>query len=380
VRCLAAVLGYCGVPTELKGAPIARDEASAKKLAKVAVRRVYQFTESRYEEEATKEQKQLLEKRQELAREFRTKYLSGDANRSNAEPHFIGVFDTVASLSNPEAVRTLLIFGLIVFVVLIVGCYFFGIPLWWPFLAAAAIVVIAWCASLISRIRWPSLSWIGWPPHLTEPRMNFYNLHLSNNVPHARHAISIDETRASFERVIWGGSGTTTELIQKWFAGNHGDIGGGYPDNESRLSDAALKWLVTAAKSAGLKCDDRVLNFHPDSAGRQHDETQSWKFRFAAKTSRPVKALDAPLDDSVVERFLYSAVQQHGRFLPYRPRQLRAHVRVRHHFRADYLIRRFGPNAAQKVEILISRAAQRGIMVDAFIWYKTKSEIARRST
>jgi hypothetical protein len=344
------------------------------------VRRVYQFTESRYNKDATEEQKQLLEKRQELAREFRTKYHSGDANKSNAEPHFIGVFDTVASLSNPEARNTLTIFGVIVFVVLVVACYFFGIPLWWPLLAAGAIVVIGECANLISRIRWPSLSWIAWPPHLTERRMNFYNLALSNNVPHARHAISVDEARASFERVKWGGSATTTELVQKWFPGNHGDIGGGYPDNESRLSDAALKWMVTAAKSAGLKCHDRVLNFHPDSAGRQHDETQDWKFRLARKTSRPVKPRDATLDDSVVERFLYSAVQQHGRFLPYRPRQLRAHVRVRHHFRADYLIRRFGLNAAQKVEILISRAAQRGNHVGGFIWYRTKSEIDRRST
>jgi hypothetical protein len=157
VRCLAAVLSYCGVPTELKGAPIARDEASAKKLAKVAVRRVYQFTESRYNKDATEEQKQLLEKRQELAREFRTKYHSGDANKSNAEPHFIGVFDTVASLSNPEARNTLTIFGVIVFVVLVIACYFFRIPLWWPLLAAGAIVVIGECANLISRIRWPSL-------------------------------------------------------------------------------------------------------------------------------------------------------------------------------------------------------------------------------
>jgi hypothetical protein len=34
------------------------------------------------------------------------------------------------------------------------------------------------------------------------------------------------------------------QFDQIWFAGNHADIGGSYPENESRLSDIALDWMV----------------------------------------------------------------------------------------------------------------------------------------
>ena len=62
----------------------------------------------------------------------------------------------------------------------------------------------------------------------------------------------IDEYRKSFVRVPWGGTGTFPKeregepfpFEQVWFAGNHADIGGSYPENESRLSDIALKWMA----------------------------------------------------------------------------------------------------------------------------------------
>src|SRR5215469_10126536 len=36
-------------------------------------------------------------------------------------------------------------------------------------------------------------------------------------------------------------------LDQIWFAGVHSDIGGGYAENESRLSEITLAWMVHAA-------------------------------------------------------------------------------------------------------------------------------------
>lgn len=42
--------------------------------------------------------------------------------------------------------------------------------------------------------------------HLASPKMKFYDLHLNNAVWYARHAMSIDENRADFARVPWGGS------------------------------------------------------------------------------------------------------------------------------------------------------------------------------
>ena len=69
--------------------------------------------------------------------------------------------------------------------------------------------------------------------------MSFEDKTLNDNVRYARHAISIDENRAAFQRVGWGGSQSDRpykdeqgiETFQQyWFAGNHSDIGGSYPE------------------------------------------------------------------------------------------------------------------------------------------------------
>jgi hypothetical protein len=39
-------------------------------------------------------------------------------------------------------------------------------------------------------------------------------------------------------------------MVQMWFAGNHSDIGGSYPEAESRLSDNALAWMIAQDRGA----------------------------------------------------------------------------------------------------------------------------------
>ncbi len=67
--------------------------------------------------------------------------------------------------------------------------------------------------------------------------MSFEDKTLNDNVRYARHAISVDENRAAFQRVPWGLSGAgrpekdeqgIDTFLQYWFAGNHSDIGGSY--------------------------------------------------------------------------------------------------------------------------------------------------------
>jgi hypothetical protein len=62
-----------------------------------------------------------------------------------------------------------------------------------------------------------------------------------------------------------------------WFAGNHADVGGSYPENESRLSDITLAWMVdfiTKEIPAGgqIIVDPAVLKLYPSSDGMMHDE------------------------------------------------------------------------------------------------------------
>jgi hypothetical protein len=78
--------------------------------------------------------------------------------------------------------------------------------------------------------------------------------------------------RENFKRVGWSsprGTGKDTHGIQ-WFeqvrfAGNHSDIGGSYPENQSRLSDIALDWMLRWAVAIpnGLKFDRQVLRTGP---------------------------------------------------------------------------------------------------------------------
>src|SRR3546814_15607567 len=86
-----------------------------------------------------------------------------------------------------------------------------------------------------------------------------YDKDIDREVRVLRHAQSIDEDRKTFPRVGWGipadvtwneDRGRCDWLRQWWFAGNHSDVGGSYPESESRLSDIALRWMADELKEA----------------------------------------------------------------------------------------------------------------------------------
>ena len=67
------------------------------------------------------------------------------------------------------------------------------------------------------------------------------------------------------------------QFDQIWFAGNHADVGGSYPENESRLSDITLKWMVNfitlEIPDAGrVVVNADLLKLYPSSSGMMHDE------------------------------------------------------------------------------------------------------------
>lgn len=338
VRCLSAVLGMCGVPTQDKrGRRLRRDKKTAKGIAVEAVKKVYQHTESR-KTAANDREKELLAQRDELARRFRQRYASADladSDRANVHPYFVGVFDTVASLANPVIAT-----AIFVPVILALGILVFSFhrKFWIWFVAFA--IIAAFLRFVGSLIRWEfglpkNRNWR--PLHLTEVHMEAYETDLSTEVSYARHAISIDEFRKSFARVPWGGSYSEKKtdppdwFEQRWFAGNHSDVGGSYSENESRLSDISLKWMLDAAVSAGLKYDPSVLKLFPDPIGPQHDEARSSMFRFFKKLRRKVPD-EAPLHPSVIERFNAAEVLDYDTMKPYRPENLRGHQQVRRYY------------------------------------------------
>ncbi|MGI9371719.1 MAG: phospholipase effector Tle1 domain-containing protein [Hyphomicrobiales bacterium] len=168
--------------------------------------------------------------------------------------------------------------------------------------------------------------------HLTAWKMRFYNTKLNPKVNHAKHAIAIDEHRKSFNRVPWSGFADRVNsdkwFEQVWFAGNHSDVGGSYPENESRLSDISLEWMIDRAAQVEhpLQVDRKFLNLHPASGGIQHDETRSSWIPWPTKL-RDIPS-DAVLHKSVFERFTYENVINYNQARVYRPENLRDHEKL----------------------------------------------------
>ena len=339
-RCLAGVLKLCGVPTVMAdGSPLRRDAKSTHRLARDGVL-VYNFTNSRPLKDASPRQLELLRQRGLAATRFRTRHRSDGENGGNARPYFIGVFDTVASLANPAAIAGLSAGALLVIALLSIASLWLPFDYWqWFGALTAATFATAFFWNFATRIKvafgLPGVRW--WQTlHIATARMKMYDTELDQAVSYARQAISIDEQRPSFARVPWGRpdtrkSGTPVWFEQVWFAGNHSDVGGSYPEDESRLSDISLDWMAKAATAVGLDHDPTVLRTYADPLGTQHDETRGLIFRVGGKKSRSVRP-DAPLHESVLARFAAPVVLQYDVLRPYRPEALRHHQEVSQYY------------------------------------------------
>lgn len=336
VRCLAGVLGICGVPTAMPdGKLLKRDPRTAREIAKEAVKSVYQHG-------ATHKSEKLAQQRRELARRFRDRYSSnspeGDAN---TVPYFIGVWDTVAALG-VNVIQQIAILASAFLAFAAIGCLtWLAMPMpvkFWMWMAvymASGIAAgVIWYVA--THLKWATGLSVPWwqTLHMTGWRMKFYDTFLNPRVEYAKHALSIDENRAAFAKVDWT---ERAELFagkeagwfeQVWFAGVHSDVGGSYPENESRLSDISLEWMTERATSAShpLIVDERMLYLFGSPTGIQHDEVKSSRLKWVEAARRI--AIDAPLHPSVIQRFKAVGVVQYDEFKPYRPEGLRNHEKV----------------------------------------------------
>jgi len=105
---------------------------------------------------------------------------------------------------------------------------------------------------------------------LNEREFLFHDTEPSKIVRHARHALAIDENREDFAPVLWSDK-PTVDVQQVWFAGAHGDVGGGY--RERGLSDCASQWMLSEAGKLGLQFEAHLLDIMtPDPGDKQHNE------------------------------------------------------------------------------------------------------------
>jgi uncharacterized protein (DUF2235 family) len=351
VRCVAGVLNLCGVPTCGVGATACpRYGRALRAIANEAVQAVY-------EHGAGRDRAKFEPEREEKARRFREKYGADHEGKANVAPYFIGVFDTVAALGATgfkKLVMNAALFGLgfgaAAFFAKMVELF-----LDLDFLTAfLTLLVIGLTATVLPLARmslkvirdYPRPGEFRW--HFAGWRSGFYDKYLDERVRYGRHALAIDETRKDFSRVPWGVKGAVVKrgadepewLRQIWFAGNHSDIGGSYPEDESRLSDIALQWMLEQALELPhpMIVDSGKLHLFPSPAGMQHSEVEAvfdtypaWlprRFRVSWPEQPRTEALGAPLHATVFERFGLSSVPYCGERKPYRPGTLISDQRV----------------------------------------------------
>ncbi|KAK9476397.1 hypothetical protein V1514DRAFT_337020 [Lipomyces japonicus] len=87
----------------------------------------------------------------------------------------------------------------------------------------------------------------------------------SSNALHVRHAVSVDERRAKFRENLYkiGNDRNASDIVECWFPGNHGDIGGGWraadTANGASLCELSLRWMTQECASLGLRFKPGVI-------------------------------------------------------------------------------------------------------------------------
>ncbi|KAK9447555.1 uncharacterized protein V1518DRAFT_421293 [Limtongia smithiae] len=138
---------------------------------------------------------------------------------------------------------------------------------------------------------WDTVQAVG----LLRNRMCFSATRPAGIVQHVRHALSVDERRTMFRQNLFHhptdpaapappkcsaccaccsalATADARDVVERWFPGNHSDIGGGWPpdpDTGGSLPDLSLRWMVRHARGLGLPfSEDQVAAFAAEGATR----------------------------------------------------------------------------------------------------------------
>ncbi|MCA1408515.1 DUF2235 domain-containing protein [Ensifer sp. IC3342] len=129
---------------------------------------------------------------------------------------------------------------------------------------------------------WDTVGALGVPSYIfnafNHREYGFHNTTASRITRHAYHAMAIDEARDEFVPTLWTGDiPERCEIEQVWFAGSHGDVGGGYVDRS--LADIPLVWMAEKAQACGLVIDWSMLPSELDANAPHHDSRAGWSFK-----------------------------------------------------------------------------------------------------
>ncbi len=109
---------------------------------------------------------------------------------------------------------------------------------------------------------------VGLVPHLRQHAGTVNN----GSVESVRHAVALEESRKMFRPQLWGpdqdytrtrfktGDSLPQDVKEVWFAGSHGDVGGGLPEAQSGLAKIPLIWMIEETARLGLEFKTRTVN------------------------------------------------------------------------------------------------------------------------
>lgn len=176
----------------------------------------------------------------------------------------------------------------------------------------------AYCLEEITPIHfigvWDTVGALGvplpWYKMVNLQRYKFHDVKLSSHVRHAYHAVAVDERRKLFSPTLWEKSDAVKsnpnheqKMEQRWFAGVHSNVGGGYAD--CGLSNRCLQWLIDKAEGAGLCFNAPPLITKTDKDKDELRNSLSLLYRLLGAGWRPVSPGsedNQTIDDSVWER------------------------------------------------------------------------------
>ena len=172
--------------------------------------------------------------------------------------------------------------------------------------------------------------------------LQFHDVDLSTRVTHAYQALAIDEKRATFTPAIWRKQPTAPAdqaVEQRWFPGCHSDVGGG--NAHTGLSDAALRWMIEKAVTAGLALDDAYVRerLAPRSAEIEESRTGIYSL-LSSHIREPGIRENAERPDSRPEldstqSISMAALRQRRDRTDYRPANLEVYIAAHPSIHAD---------------------------------------------
>jgi len=147
----------------------------------------------------------------------------------------------------------------------------------------------------------------------------FLDTGLHPEIKNAYHALAVDEKRAQFPATLWTSPPAPGQTVEQvWFAGCHGDVGGGNPvggpaDAGTKLSDITLGWMIGKAIALGLTFDPASAAQYATMPAKFALDAinESWTPAMGPPHQRPI-APDASISNSVDVRVQYAQTYTPG--------------------------------------------------------------------